>query len=198
MRDTRETLTFLEHERQSGSTAWKAKCLMLARKARDIEAMFPSALAAQLATPMQHRITDPGKIRQGMIAFYDDPNDSNPFGHITSVAGRDQFKDRLEYTNDAFVVGGVSVVTDDFFEREWGDKFQFASDWLNGEELDLPERKPKPRKPLGKAKALRKGKEILEGSLEYHQRKGHTRLVKALKRDIRELHETINRFSKEQ
>lgn len=178
-------------------------CLKVCRTARNIGAMFPSAISAQHATPSERRVYDLSKITKGMIGFSDDPNDSNPYGHVYTFVGRRKGFDRddpdglLTRTNSV-ISGRVSVVPLSFYARNWGDKFQFAATWLNGVVLDLPDRKPEPRPPLPPrgVKRLERVEDILTDMIEAHRKKGHTRLVKALRRDREEIRQTKNRYGK--
>lgn len=192
MRDTAETMAFLRGQAKSGSTSWGNLCLKLQRMARGLPAVYPSALAAQEATPKDKRIRELSKIKRGMVCYFDDPNDSNPYGHITAVAGVDkQTGELLHWTNDAKGYGTVALVRHSFFQTYWGDSFQFASTWLNGYDLDLP--KPKP--PLaGGARNIHAAIKDLEKAAAVHRRKGHGRLVRALERDIARLKEILQRF----
>ena len=130
-----------------------------------------------------------------MVAFWDDPNDSNPYGHITAVAGRDaKTGELLHWTNDAAGAGRVSLVRHSFFPQYWGDGFLFAADWLNGYQLDLPQRgKPKPPLANG-APLIEAALKRLQTAASAHRAKGHTRLAKALDRDIAHLTQILSTF----
>jgi len=157
--------------------------------------MFPSAFSAMQATPGDHRFSSLPNVRRGMVAYWDDPNDSNPFGHITAVAGRAKDGELLHWTNDAVALGRVSLVRHSFFKQFWGDSFVFASDWLNGQELDLPDLKRKPaHMGIGGAPLIQEAVERLEKAAAYHRKKHHPRLVKALERDIAHLKRVLTRF----
>lgn len=188
MRDTQGAMEYLRRASE-GPLEWKALCLMLARKARDLPPVFPSAFAAQIATPTDRRITDLGKVRRGMVMYFDDPSDSNPFGHIVTVAGRNEAGDIITWSNDILRTGGVNKVEAALFPIKWGDKFQFATDWLNG--FDLNVRTPVP--DLSTDHRLKQAIVSLEALRDEH-RGDHPRVVKALTRDLRELKETYNQF----
>jgi hypothetical protein len=128
-------------------------CLKVCRTARDIGPMFLTAKQAQDATPKEHRIYKVENFRRGMIAFFDDPNDSNTAGHIATMVGRirggdvDKLEDTLWETNSV-VSGQLVVVRGDYFVEHWNDKLQFASTWLNGQVLDVPAKKKRePEEP---------------------------------------------------
>ena len=173
-------------------------CLKIVRTARGLNAMFPTALSSQEATPESHRIKNPADIRKGMVGYYDDPNDENPFGHVVTYVGRvknedpNSLKSLLCRTNSV-VKGEIVVVRGNYFNERWGDSFQFASDWLNGQKLTLRASK---KPPLGKAEGLREAVRLIDRSIKHHEKAGHLRLVEALKRDKRELKKTIKQFSK--
>ena len=128
-------------------------CLKVCRTARDIGPMFISAVEAQKATPKKYRVHKIRDLRRGMVGFFDDPNDSNRWGHIATMIGRvrgadpDKLSDTLWETNGV-KSGELVIVRGDYFERHWGDKFKFGARWLNGKVLDLPgDKKKEPPKP---------------------------------------------------
>jgi len=194
MRNTTDTLAWLKKQHTSGSSSWRALCLSLARQARGLPGVYPSALAAQHATPREHRVYDLDKVKRGMVAYFDDPSDGNPYGHITTVIGRNKAGELLHWTNDASGPGRVSVVRHSFFPNYWGDKFQFAATWLNGYELDLPDGKKKPEKKPEKRPNLDHAIEDIKKAIAAAKKDDSRRLVKALERDLRELQQTKKRF----
>lgn len=129
------------------------KCLQVCRTARDIPAVYPSAKKSQDATPAKHRFPKVKDWRKGMVLYIDDPNDTNRYGHIVTIVGRvkgfdeNEAHDVLVKTNSV-KSGEIVVVRADYFTEHWGDKIQFASDWLNGEVVDVFQRKPK-KTPAG-------------------------------------------------
>jgi len=132
---TPETMDFFKAA-QKGPAIYHALCLRLAREARGINSLYPSALVAQQETPQNRRIGW-NDIRKGHIAYFDDPTDGNSFGHIATCAGRTDDGRHLWWTNDAKRSGGVDIVADpspdtSWFAAHWGDKFVFGSDWVNG------------------------------------------------------------------
>lgn len=168
-------------------------CLKVCRVARNIGPKYPSAISAQIATPKDDRVYEINKITGGMVAYYDDPNDENPYGHIVTVASNDKtgkLSGLVVWTN-SIKADTLVRVRGDYFGRVWGDKFQFAARSLNGVDLLLP-RPPAPAVP--KMTALREAHSTLWKLRDNHKAKGHTRWVEALSRDIKELEETINRF----
>jgi hypothetical protein len=172
-------------------------CMKIVRTARGLPAMFPSALASQLATPEKNRIFSAADIRPGMVGYYDDPRDTNPFGHVVTYMAvvKDEdpsvLRSWLCRTNSV-VSGKIVVVRGDYFPRHWGDDFQFASDWLNGEKLPV---KASKKKPLGQAESLQKALKLIDKSIQHHEKMGHERLVTALLRDREQLEKTIKKFS---
>lgn len=200
MRSTPQTLEWYRQNETTQELGFNpdGMCLKIVRTARGLPAMFPSALSSQLATPTEHRITKIEDIFQGMVGYYDDPNDENPFGHIVTYMGRFKGVDRSDPASlicrtNSVISGRIVVVRGDFFESRWGDKFQFASNWLNGQELPVQTAK---KNPLGKAASLREAVKLINRSIKHHEKAGHDRLVKALKRDRANLQKTIEKFSK--
>lgn len=184
----------------AGPLKWKALCLSLARQAPGLPAIYPSALAAQHATPASRRYPL-ARARRGMVAYFDDPNDSNRFGHIVTVAGWDgkgrTLGDLIVVSNDAKRTGGVDVVRGSFFPEHWGDAFVFATDWLNG--YDLPgydaDAVPKPapgRETIGKN--LDHAIADIRRAVRAHRKAGHRARAAALLVDLRELIETRKKY----
>ena len=190
--DTKETLA---RYRQFAANPWfdpDGMCLMICRDMRGIGPRFPSAVSAQVNTPEQYRVRKIDDVKRGMVMFFDDPHDSNPYGHIVTAVGRDKGGQLNVWTNSV-VANQMRIVPWDFFKEHWGDSFQFAATWLNGVELDLPEKKkPKPVPPLrdsvSRMKAtvvsLSEGIGQMQRSLNKSKRDGETRLVNALERDL--------------
>jgi hypothetical protein len=118
-------------------------CLKVTRTARNIPAKFLTAKQAQDATPSAHRITRVRDLRRGMVAYYDDPRDSNRAGHVVTLIGRvrdfdpESLHDVLCVTNTV-KMNELTVVRADYFEQFWGADFQFAATILNEVELDVP------------------------------------------------------------
>lgn len=151
-RTTGQALDYYARHADSWPFTPDGMCLAICRDARNIPARYPSAKAAQDATPREYRITRIRDIRPGMVVFYDDPRDSNRFGHVVTVAGRDPSKSpddlaSLVVWTNSVVRGRVVKVAGDYFPRHWGDPFVFAATWLNGQELRLEE--VAPPKPTG-------------------------------------------------
>jgi len=206
-RNTRETVQwYREHETTAqlgyNPDGW---CLRICREARNIGAVYPSAVTAQNATPAAHRVHDVADIRRGMVVYYDDPNDSNAFGHIATVVGRDRDADpgslsSLLVRSNSVKTGQIVVTRGDYFPRYWGDAYTFAATWLNGVVLDLPDRTPPTPPPayIGRrgADRLRAIDAELTQMIENHRRFGNDRLVRALKRDRAAVRQTLREHTK--
>lgn len=203
MRDTKATIEWYrshETEKEIGFDP-DGRCLQICRTARDLPAVYPSALSAQEATPEAFRVYDVADVRQGMVGFFDDPNDSNPFGHIVTWVGRVKGEDRSSLSSllgrtNSVVSGKIVVVRGDYFEKHWGDAYQFSATWLNGYAFpDFVAKQPVPAPALTKATGLRNALADLEKAANFHEGKGHTRLVKAIRRDMKSIRKTIREFS---
>lgn len=187
------------------------RCLEICRTARNIDAMWPSAVSAQEATPAEFRIHKIREIKPGHVLYYDDPRDSNPYGHIVTCVGLDKKADpdslasKLVRSNSV-KSGLITVVRGDYFNPHWGDPFIFASNYLNGEELVMPS-KPKPPPALGEGRERRLrhvvdmltdmiNKTTTEAQTETNEKRKArlVRLGRALTRDRAEVLETIKRF----
>lgn len=147
MRDWEDTLDWYREHNTTNDLGFNpdGMCLKICRTARDLPAVYPSAKAAQDATPHQYRVTKVADLRRGMVLYFDEVGDSNPYGHVCTMVGRvkgfdwDDLNDVLVETNSV-KSGQVVVVRASYFEKYWGDKFQFGSAWLNGYPLDIPTR----------------------------------------------------------
>lgn len=199
-RNADQAAAFIKHQHQTRAN-WRRMCLSLQRQARGLPAVYPSALSAALATPKSERVTKVADLRHGMIAYSDDPNDSNPAGHVYYIAGwsgpKSDPSNLLTWSNDVTSwYGGVGLVPITYYKANWGDGFQFGATWLNGYDFADFNKAPKPephRAKLGDnyAHAL----DDIERALAYHRKKGHKRLVKALERDVARMKRRIERFS---
>lgn len=210
MRDTDGTIAWYRaNESWPGSIGFDpdGMCLKICRTARGLPSLYPSAVAAQEATPVEHRVHEVRDLRRGMILYYDDPRDSNPHGHIVTMVGRiagadpDNLGHVLVRTNSV-VANKIVVVRGDYFQRYWGDTFQFGATWLNGQafpEFAKPAEKkkkaPKAQPPLRNAKALRHAVADLEVAIAFHRARKHHALAKALQADKKALEATIAEFS---
>jgi len=152
MRDWRETLEWYRNNQTGAQIGFDpdGMCLKVCRTARDIGSYYATAKLAQDATPQEHRVHQVADLRRGMVLYFDTVGDSNPYGHIVTMIGRvkggnkDSLDDILVETNSV-KANEVVVVRASYFGQHWGDKFQFGATWLNGQVLDVPAVKPKPR-----------------------------------------------------
>lgn len=193
MKTTEQAAEFLKYQHDTESTDWRALCLKLQRMARGLPAVYPSALAAAEATPESERVYALQDLRRGMVAYSDDPNDGNPYGHIYFIIGRDHMDRLLTWSNDVRVPGGVDVVPIQFYSRHWGDTFQFGATWLNGYDFSEFNKPPKEtRGGLGEnyAHAI----EDVEKAIKRHEKKGHDKLVRVLRRDLERMKKHQTRF----
>lgn len=141
----RETLDWFKSHRTKELIGFDpdGMCLKIQRTARGIPPRYLTARDSMLATPKEHRIHEVRNLRRGMVTYFADPNDSNPFDHIAGMIGRvkgfnpDSLHDTLHITNSV-VADELVVVRGSYFEEHWGDDFKFAATWLNGYELDVP------------------------------------------------------------
>lgn len=139
-----ETLSFYKENASDWPFDPDGMCLACCRTARNIGPMFASAKDAQDATPTEHRVFTISKIRRGMVMYFDTVGDSNPFGHIVTVAGRAKgvpthlLESLIVWTNSV-KANELVAVRANYFGLHWADEFKFAATWLNGQELILPE-----------------------------------------------------------
>lgn len=190
-RNTPDALAWLRHESEANHLAWRAMCQKLARSARNLPGVFPSAFAQIQGTPMSDRIHDVDKMQAGMVVMFDDPHDSNPFAHIATLRTRQKGGGLwLTWTNDALRRGGVNCVDIEWFKRHWGDPLVFASKSINGFDLELPRAMPRKNPAPKPGKVATTGNldyaiHRLEKSLAYHRTHKHPRYVKALTAEIK-------------
>lgn len=187
MRNFKEALAWYDTHQTTQQIGFNPNgmCLKICRSARGIGPMFPTAKAAQDATPIEYRVTKVSDLRAGMVLYFDDPFDANKAGHIVTMIGRVKGADRnklsdiLVWTNSV-QSGRLTVVRADYFEKYWGDPFQFGATWLNGQILDhwepAPKPEPKPKKPTRVAKA----RDLLNKALKRAEKKGKTKRVNRL------------------
>lgn len=200
-RTSNEAAAFLKRQHDIGSTSWRGMCLSLQRQARGLPAIYPSALSAALATPESERVHKVADLRRGMVAYSDDPNDGNPFGHIYYIIGwkdgvrRGDPDDCLTWTNDRRP-GMVDVVPLSYYRANWGDGFQFGATWLNGYDFKEFEAKPKPPPEPVLGKQYEHAMEDLRKVIQFHKKKGHDRLVELLQRDLTKMKGRATRFSR--
>lgn len=180
-------------------------CLKVCRTPRNILPKYPSALSAAINTPKEFRVTKVENIKRGMVVFFDDPNDGNPFGHIVTTPGRpagvdiDLLSGLITWTNSV-KSGELVQVRADYFPEQWGDSFQFAAPYLNGEPFyDLLEEK-KPPKPPAKPKfhnireaiaSIEEGIDDITRAIHAQERAGNERWVRILRRDREKARETV-------
>ena len=151
MRNWQETLEWYRTHQTGAQIGFDpdGMCLKVCRTARAIGSKYLTAKQAQDATPAAHRVPHIADLRRGMVLFFDTVGDSNPYGHIVTMIGRVKGGDHSELSNilvetNSVVANEVVVVHGDYFAQHWGDQFQFGATMLNGVELDVPSRKPKP------------------------------------------------------
>ncbi len=144
IRNWREALFWYQTNQMTSQIGFNpdGMCLKVCRTARNIPAKHLTAKEAQDATPPEFRIHKVRDFRKGMIAYFDDPDDSNKAGHIVTIIGRvrgvdlDSLDSVLTETNSV-VSGELVVVRASYYAEHWGDTFQFATNFLNGVEFDF-------------------------------------------------------------
>lgn len=202
MRNTKDTLGWYAANETKSQIGFDpdGMCLKICRTARGIGAVYPSALSAQQATPEKYRVHKVEDLRKGMVLYYDDPRDSNPYGHIVTMVGRAKGGDKSSLS-DIFVRTNsvrrdeIVVVRGDYFPRYWGDTFQFGATWLNGQEIPDFHKEKEPQPPLTSARNLKAAIDDLQKAVAWHKKHGNDRVVKALRRDIAAIRQTIKKFS---
>lgn len=191
-RNTEQTLAWLRRDREAKNLSWRGLCQKRVRVARNLPAVYPSAFAAMVATPMSERVHDLSKVTKGMVGYADDPSDSNPYGHVFTFVGRNKEGVPLVDTNDALVQGGGSVVRYNWFAPNWGDAYKFAATSCNGFDLILPEGRtqnhPEPeREP--KVENFDYAIHRLEKALVWHEKNKFPAVARRIRREIRDLKE---------
>lgn len=189
-----EAVAWLKAQQKSGTTAWHGLCLSLARHARGIPALYPSALAAAHGTPKSERILYVSQLRTGHVVYFDDPNDGNPYGHIATVAGwvgpHTDSNNCIVGSSDVVAgkPGAVGFVPITWFHKHWGDRFMFGAGWLNG--YNFHDLDAKPTATAGRwelAANLDHAIADLEKAIRQQRALGHTAVVNALWADLSRL-----------
>lgn len=143
MRDFHEALEWYKTHNTAREIGFNpdGMCQKVCRTARAIGPGASSAKVSQDSTPLKYRVHRVADLRRGMVLYFDDPNDSNKYGHIVTMIGRvpgfnpNDLNDVLVETNSV-VKGKLVVVRASYFQKHWGDPFQFGAFWLNGQVLD--------------------------------------------------------------
>lgn len=188
MNTTEQTVAFLKKKRDSGTRNYKGLCMRLAREARGFDyGIYPSALSCMLATPKKYRVTDQKKVKVGMVGFFVDPDDSNPYEHIATCVGHDKDGDPIWGTNLAD--GSVRFVSHRYFARHWGDHFKFAASSLGTHVIE--DLQPK---PVERGKRLKKTIRELEKIAKQQRKLGREGIARRLDRDIADLRDTLKRL----
>jgi hypothetical protein len=196
--DTQEVLQWYRDNSDSPPFNPDGMCLKICRIARNIASRYPSAFSAALNTPEKYRVYKVSDIRRGHDIFFDDKNDDNPFGHITTCIGRvpnadpNSLHDLLVKTNSV-VAGKIVVVRADYFLPHWGDPFEFAASYLNGEPFYDMQPKAKPQPPHLRKKvsirhsleSIKKGIPEMKEVIAANSKKPRTQ--RALKRDLNKM-----------
>lgn len=153
MHDLAQTLEWYRNNQTARQIGFNpdGMCQKVCRTARAIGSRFASAKQGQDATPKKYRVYKIRDLRAGMVLYFDDPNDSNKFGHIVTMIGRvrgadwDSLDSVLVETNSV-KAGELVVVKGSYFKQHWGDDFQFGATWLNGFPLDTFTKKTRVRR----------------------------------------------------
>lgn len=196
---TEEAAQFIRNQAESGSLAWRRLCLSLQRQARQLPAVYPTALSASHATPKSERVYDVNKWTRGMVGYSYDPRIPGTAGHNFFVVGRNKAGTLITASNDVKQLGAVDYVPVEFYTNVWGHKLQFACTWLNG--YNFAEEKPEvPKVPEGPEGTLGDRYEDALDTLTviYNQKRrklGSTHpLVKALERDVKRMERKLDKW----
>lgn len=116
MREVGGALRWLEAQSKSPVRSWLNLCLMLARSAYDVPALYGQADQAWAAT--RFRTEPQPRPPAGWLVWWDRPGHpakDGDAGHVAVSAG-----DGLVWSNDARRRGGVDLVRIDAITRAWG------------------------------------------------------------------------------
>lgn len=191
--DTAATMSFIRYQITSEANRWTRMCLSLQRQARALPAVYPTAISAMAATPKEERIPF-DQAKRGMIGFSYDPRIPGTAGHIFSIHGKSAKGVMLTGTNDARSPGRVSIVDLGFYEREWGQKLQFAATWLNGYDFSDFNAPPVPVKEGTLGERYVDAMERIERIEHDKRKKGYDKLADALARDIARMKRKLERW----
>lgn len=185
----------LRAEKHDPTQDWTRYCLKLQRTVRDIDPLFLTANAAMMATPPQYQVRKISELQKGMVAFSADFNDSNLADHVYGIGGKLPDTERITWSNDVREAGQVDAVRLSFYQRYWGDAFQFGSWWLNGVYFG-PVEHEKPKIKLGQhyenvLHSLIKIRNVKAKS----DKPGAKRLAELLTEDIKTMRDNIHNWS---
>lgn len=183
-------------------TRWKGMCESLQRQAHGFAAAFASAYAHMVATPLKERV-DPREAPISAFVFVDDPNDSNPFGHIVGKWGHGDgtLNDIPVVTNDVndtktnYDAGNVTVCPLGWFPNHWGDGVKFATTWFGGTEIPTYEPESAEEDTAEWVKvAIERARAVIEmmrKALRDNDESTHPRHERALNREIADQQQII-------
>lgn len=195
-KNTRQAEQFLRENAASGTKQWYRMCLKLQRMARGLPPVYPTAAAAQEATPQSERVVL-NRLKPGMVIF---TKGSDPAGHIAFVdrwnPGQKNSSNLMVWSNDMSADGRkVALVPLSRIETRWNHKFQFGATWLNGYDFSEFNQKPKAiRGSLGNN--YKHAIEDMERVIANKKKRGNKELVKLLERDLDVMKKRYNKFSK--
>ena len=199
-RDTQGALDWYKRNQTTSQIGFNpdGMCLKICRVARNIPARYASAREAMLATPQEDR-RSLVQARPGMVAYYADPRDGNPYDHVATIVGRvkggslNRLSDLLVETNSV-KRGEIVTVRGDYFPKYWGDPFTFAAVSLNG--YDFPDfvKKEQPKPLAGKGESIRSAMKQLKAAAQYHKRKKNDDLAEELKQHEAAIRATYKKY----
>lgn len=137
-----------ERERfQSHTTDYARLCLKNVRSAYQLPAVEPRAIDAWNHAKRKHKWTgDVADIPYGAPVFSQRPGaPASDAGHVFMCGGWDKNGQRIFWTNDIIVLGGINPVHIEAFTERWGHKILGWTEDLNGYDLNLP-KSPNERK----------------------------------------------------
>jgi len=210
-RDHRQEWKAFMHDQMSlpeSDIRWKAKCEALQRSgheaasppgSHDFDPAFMSAFAHMIATPKSERI-DPREAPISAFIFVDDPNDSNPFGHVVGKWDHAKVLEEIPVvTNDVsdneagYDAGNVTVVPLGWFPPHWGDAIQFATLWFGAHEIPtVVSPKQDTAKWIEQSIVRAEGVvELMKKALRDNDGKQHPRHERAIQREIADQRKVI-------
>lgn len=142
MHNSLETFDYLREQHDDPTQSWYRLCLSLARKARGLDGLYPTAWSQWINAKQRHKITSDtvdweAVPRCSPLFYYGPPSGGVLYGHVTTFWGIHKSIGPLCWTNDAKRTGGVDMVHPLWFESHWGHELVGWTGDLAGVDLKL-------------------------------------------------------------
>lgn len=195
---TLEVSAFFKNAVIKESPKYPRLCLKAQRTGRGLPAVYPTALSAALATPVNERV-DFDVAKPGMVGYSYDARIPGTAGHIFYIE-KITPSGLITCTNDAFELGVMDYVPLSFYKEHWGHTLQFAAGWLNGYDFKDFNAPPKDTFGGGLGEKYENAIEVIKDVRNQKAKKygKDAPIVKALNKDIARMKKRLVRFNEAQ